>query len=1024
MPPISPTPHFCRPVGSRPALLTSCFSSRSVRSRLRSYSLASAFAGALLCSACGSGPGAAATGPGAANAAAQSAPTSPALPLDPRVLTGKLPNGFSYYLERHPSKEHRAQLVFVVKAGSQYEDEDQRGLAHFVEHMAFTATTHFAPLRLANFFAKSGMHFGPHQGARTLADRTEYPLSVPTEDPESLVTALDLVKDWATEIGFDPDLVKKERPVLLAEWDAVQSAGRQIAEQQRKILIEGSRAAEREVIGDKAILAGAPRERIMDFYRRWYRPERMALIVVGDIEPKDLEQSLRERFSSLTAVTPSAEKQSTDTDTDTPHAEAPPPSTAAPARRGPNAVVLTDPQLPVALVNVVFKTDMRPVRSEADYREQLSAMLSTLILSRRLDEISDHADAPFAGASSDFAPGAFGSLDLFQVTARTKPAEVQATLESLLLEIERVKRFGFEPAEIDATKAEYTHFLERMAAAEDAIPGMSIAAGLSNHFVVGNTVMSAQFQRELGTRILGEITPAALRSALLARLEASQELLLVSAPSHDGMPDRSTLLAALDTARAAPLEPYHEQAPRPLVSTPPTPGTIVKEETIAEIGVTVWKLSNGARVVLKPTDFKDDQILEQAVSFGGTARAEARDFPSARFAHDIVAASGVGDFDRQTLAKRLSGKTVQVVPWIEEQQEGIRGSAAPRDAETLFQLIYLYATAPREDAAAFEAYRGALRENVRQRDANPLQAFSDDIARKLWGDEPRRTAPSLASLDQMKLDVALRFYKDRFADLSDFVFVFVGKLDVPTLRPLAERYLASLPGKGAGQNGRKEKVHDLGLHRRKGISRVRLQQGPEGKGAVTFVYHGETAWSENAQNDLALLESYLGTRLREVLGERLTGAAPLYVGSSFERLPYDSYTFAISFECKPEDVEELHAAARGVIAELEKSGVDASHLEALKSARMKDLEEDQHDNEFWLERLTNKFKFGEDPRTLASAADLAQRITSDNVRLAARKFLRDDQYVDAILLPPSAANDRSGAVPSKASGAIGAARAR
>jgi zinc protease len=312
----------------------------------------------------------------------------------------------------------------------------------------------------------------------------------------------------------------------------------------------------------------------------------------------------------------------------------------------------------------------------------------------------------------------------------------------------------------------------------------------------------------------------------------------------------------------------------------------------------------------------------------------------------------------------------------------------------MFQLIHLFATAPRRDEKAFDAYRAALSERLRNRDLSPPEVFSDAIARKLWGDEPRRQLPTRAAVDQMKLDTALDFYRQRFSDLSDFTFVFVGKIDVVSFRALAERYLASLPG-----GGRKETSHDLGLHRKKGVLEVRVQQGQEDKASVTLIYHGEVKWSEEAHTDLVSLENYLTIRLREVLREELGGVYTPYVSSSFDRVPFDAYSLAIAFECKPADVPKLLQATHTTIAAIKKSGVADSYLEKLRSERTRDLEEVYRSNEFWLDRLVDKYKLGEDPRKILVLPQLTQRVTSENLRLAARQFLRDDQYLDARLTP-------------------------
>ncbi|MEY2935897.1 MAG: hypothetical protein RL033_6646, partial [Pseudomonadota bacterium] len=704
-----------------------------------------------------------------------------ALPLDPRVTSGRLKNGLSYFLQQHRTKDHRAHVVLMVKAGSVYEREDERGLAHFIEHMAFNGTQRYPKQTLVDFFERSGLQFGSHANAATSYDRTQYQLVVPTDDRQLVLGALNVLVDWASQITFDPAELESERQVLASEWTSSRGAGQRVGEQQRRILLAGSRFAEREVIGDKAVLATAPRERLVDFYQRWYRPERMAVIVVGDIDPSAMQLAIEERFGPLAPMGPAEAEPSFD----------------IPVQPGASASVIADPEAPSSVVDIVFKAPARAVRSEADFRAQLVSVMATLMLTQRLEEITDNPLAPFANAASGLSPSVLGRLDLLEVSATVKDRQVQKSLELLLDEVERARRFGFTVPELRRTKEQYLRFLDHAVAAQDTVELSALSGALANHFITGNAVTAADFQKKLGLRLLKAIDAAEVKGAAGNWFTASQELVLVSGATRDVLPEQAALLASVDAAQRRSLSPY--QAPAPpgaLLATAPTPGKIVKEEQLPEIGVTLWTLSNGARVVLKPTDFQRDQILEQSMSFGGNAREPASNFPSVRIAHEVVAVSGVGQLDRSQLERALNGKVVSAYPWIDEQTEGIRASAAPKDAETMFQLLHLLAGAPRRDEAAFEAYKGALREGLRNRDLSPVQVFSDAITRKLWGDQPRRLPPSLASVDQIKLDVALEFYRQRFADVSDFIFVFVGQIELDRFRALTERYLASLPGDG------------------------------------------------------------------------------------------------------------------------------------------------------------------------------------------------------------------------------------
>lgn len=904
---------------------------------------------------------------------------SPALPLDPKVTAGKLANGFSYYLQQHESKDKRAHLMLVVKAGSVYERDDERGLAHFIEHMAFNGTRRFEKETLVDFFEKSGLTFGSHANASTAYDRTQYMLSIPTDDPKLLGTALDVLEDWASALSFDPEEVQKERQVLLSEWTSSKGAGRRVGEQLRSILLDGSVFAKREVIGDEAVLNTAPPERLSAFYRRWYRPERMAVVVVGDIEPAAVQAAIGERFARIAPA---------------PGEAAAPPDPVVPIRQAPVSAVVADPETPAAVVSVLFKTPARPVATEADQRDQLTSVMAAVMLNRRLEVLSSTPAAPFTGASSGVAPSTFGCLDLVQVSARAKQGRVLQSLDAILEELERVRRHGFIEAEVERTKADLARGLERAIEAEATAEAPSIVQSLANQFVTGNVVTSAEHDARLGTRLIAEISRAELGVRAATWFQGSERLVIVSGAARDALPAPAELTAALAAAAEKPVAPFRDEAAQlPLLAEAPTPGQIVKEERIEEVGLSVWTLSNGARVVLKPTDFKDDQILMRAVSFGGNALASAAEFQSARFAPDIVMASGVGALDRQALGKALSGKVASAGPFIDENSEGIGGSASPKDAETLLQLVHLYASAPRRDPDAFAAFRDAVREALRNRDLSPEQSFSDAIQKALWGNQPRRLPPSPAAVDEIDLDRALAFYAKRLGDASDVSFVFVGDLDPAALRPLVERYLASLPG-----TGRKEKYKDLGLRPKQGITRVRLEEGKEDKASVVLLFHGASTWSEDAHTDLVSLESYLAIRLREVLREQMGGVYAPAVKASFERVPYDAYSLVIAFECKPADIEKLKRATRDVIGELGEKGVAPDVLTKLINQRTRGLEESYRTNEFWLERLAGKYLFAEDPRDILILHRLTQRITSENVKLAAGKFLRD-QYLEAELRP-------------------------
>jgi zinc protease len=934
----------------------------------------------------GSSPPANAPPPASApNSATTPAVPSPPLPLDPKVTAGSLPNGLSYFLQRQKPDDKRAYLVLVVKAGSVFEEDDQRGLAHFVEHMAFAGTQRFEKQALLDFFEKSGLVFGAHLNAFTSYDRTQYLLNVPTDDPLLLARALDVMADWSHAVTFDAVQLEKERQIMLSEWTSSRGGMRRLGEQHRQILLAGSRFAEREVIGDQKVLKEAPRQRIVDFYRRWYRPDRMAVVVVGDIDPKAVEGAVRERFGSVPPAPSDAPEV---------------PVFEVPLSARPVARVITDPEVPGTGVSVSFKTRAHPVATEADQRESYTSNMAAAMLTRRLDTLSQDPSAPFTGAGVSVAPDVFGCLHLVGAAARAKEGKVQQSLETLLVELERARRFGFEDTEIQRIKQQVARGLDSIVESEATAEPENVAKSLASSFVSGSVEVSAEYLKSFGTRLLADVTRDELNARVKAWGENAEELVVVSGPSGDAMPDAAALAATISSAEQKPLEPYRDAVTRePLLATLPTPGSVIQEEQVPEVGLSVWTLSNGARVVLRPTDFKKDEIIGRGLSFGGNGLVSDADFASARFATDVVAASGVGTLDLAMLRKVLAGKLVGARPWLAESDEGISYSASPRDIETMFQLIYAYITAPRRDEQAFEAFRAALREGLRNRDLSPDTLFGDSIARAVWGNHPRRLPPTLADVDAIQLDRALAIYRDRFSDVSDVSFVFVGDIDVATLRPLVERYLASLPGAEPGQKPRREKFKNLGLHRKKGVTRVRVHEGREDKASVTLTYHGESPWSDPAHTDLVSLQSFLEIRLREVLRDQMGDVYGVNVSSGFDRVPFDAWSLGISFTCKPADIDKLMTAIHGVLADVSKNGVAPTYIEKLVSQRTRDLELEYRSNGFWLNRLADTYERGDDPRQILILHELTRRVTSDNIRLAARKYLRDDQYIDAQLLP-------------------------
>lgn len=909
---------------------------------------------------------------------------SPALTLDPDVRTGVLDNGLTYYVLAHGKPENRVLLWLAVDAGSVLEEDDQRGLAHFVEHMAFNGTARFEKNTMIDFFERSGMDFGADVNAFTSFDETVYMLQVPTDDSKLLSTGYDVLEDWAGAVSFDPAEVDKERGVVIEEWRLGRGASQRVFDKQWPVFLAGSKYAERKPIGEKAILETAPVERLEAFYRDWYRPDNMAVIVVGDIDPAAAEQEIRARFGDLKNPANAPERI----------------NVPVPLLEETRIDVQTDKEMSMTQVSVAIKGPRSGFATENDYRDDLVEGMFHAMLRARLDEIRQRPDAPFAFSFS-FTSEMGRAVDVFRLFAGAKPGQADAAIEALLVEVERVRRHGFLETELERVKAEHLRDLEREVAEADKVDGNGYAFGLVNHFLEGRTMISPKADLELARKYLPTVTLDEVNRFAEVWTNRKDRVISASGPSRDKMPTDAALLAIADGIANKPVAPWEDAGTSgSLMAQAPKAGTIVDEQRVDEIGVRVWTLSNGARVVIKPTDFKNDEVLFEAFSPGGHSTASDAVFPSAEWADGIVRQSGVGEHDAVALGKLLTGKVVHVRPFIDELEEGMRGSASPQDLEALMQLVHLYFTAPRRDPRAFEAWKGQMNAFFRNRDLNPQTVFFDEFNRAFNGDHPRRQPPTAKRVEAVDHAKALAFYEERFADASDFTFVFVGNVDEARLRGLATTYLASLPS-----GDRKDRWRDVKVRPPKGVEKVRVSKGQDPKSFVMLAFHGDTKWSPEAEEDIAMLAEVLGIRLREILREDMSGVYGVFTNGSIERRPKQRYQYFVGFGCSPENADKLTKAVFDLVETVKQKGVDQETLDKVKEQYRRGLETSKKENQFWVRELAEHYRYGTDPRKILELDEVIERVSSTNVQKAARKYL-GKRYVDALLMPePGAAKD-------------------
>ena len=903
------------------------------------------------------------------------------IPLDTAVRTGTLPNGLRYYIRRNTRPEKRLELRLVINAGSVLEDDDQKGLAHFTEHMLFNGTRRFAKNDIVSYLESIGVRFGADLNAYTGFDETVYILPVPTDKPGLVERSFDVLEDWAGGALFDSTEVVKERGVVLEEWRGGLGAGARIRDKQFPVLFQGSRYAVRLPIGDTTVLKSVNPAPTRRFYRDWYRPNLMAVVAVGDYDPDRLETLIKERFSRLT--NPATPRQRM--------------LASVPGHDSTLVTIVTDPEEQVSSIQVIYKHPPAPLAKQSDYRMMLARRLYNQMLNSRLTEITRQPDAPFAFASSSY--GAFvRSTDVYFLSATVKDGGIQRGLEAILREARRVDQHGFLPAELERAKASQLRSLESAFQERDKSESGNFAAEYINHFLTAEPTPGIAWEFETARRVLPTVTLEDVNSLGRQWITEVNRVVAVSAPTgpNASVPTAGELLNTFRKVDAETVTAWAESvSDAPLVATAPARGRVVEEKKVPELNMTDWKLSNGIRVLVKPTDFKADEVMIQAWSPGGTSLVSDADYVDASLASITVPRGGVASFNAIELGKKLAGKRAGVNFAIGNLTETITAGGSPRDMETILQLIYLKATDPRRDEAAFNALRAQFVPLLANRDKDPAQVFQDTVVLTMQQNHPRAQPLTAAVLQGSKYDRQFALYKERFADLSDFTFVIVGSVNVDSLKPLVEQWLGALPG-----SGRKEMWKDVGLKSPTTVVEKTVRKGVEPKAQTLVLFTGETTFDPASRYAMRSLGDLLEMKLLENLREALGGTYSVSARGSLSKYPTPEYQFAIEFGSAPDKADLLWKTVQAVIDTVTKNGATAAELQKVREQQTRTQEVSLKENNYWVGNIAARTENGEDPRGLVTyTKDFIEKLTSEQIRDAARRYLNMSRYARFVLLP-------------------------
>ena len=908
-------------------------------------------------------------------------PAAP-LPMDPDVIYGKLDNGLTYYIRENREPKERAEFYLVCNVGALSEDEDQNGLAHFCEHMAFNGTKNFDKKAIINYLQSIGMKFGPEINAFTSSDETNYMLQkVPTANQKNVDTALLILYDWASNISFENEEIDAERGVIHEEWRTGRSAMFRMMREANKVIYKDSKYAVHDVIGDINIIDNFDYNVIKRFYADWYRPDLQAIVAVGDFNGKEMEKHIRDLFSTIPI------KENPRTREYFP----------VPDHQETLITVQKDKEAQYPIVQVYYKHAPNNERDMNYYRNQYKQNLFNTMLNARLQELILSENPPFVYGYS-FYTGLTRTKDSFISFAVGNNNELDNALHALLVENKRVKQYGFTQTELERAKTDLKRDIEKQFAEKDKMESDRFVWQYYSHFLEQEPTPGIAFDYAFTDVVLPGITLEEVNAQAKEWITDNNMVISLMAPDNPDIkvPDETeirNIIAAVDQENI--MAYVDKVTDKPLMGVEPVPAPVAKKGKNKTLGTTEWTFDNGVKVVMKTTDFKDDEILMSAFSYGGSSLYKTEDLISAEFTTYVVEESGLGDFDKTALTKKLSGKMVNISPYIWGESEGFSGSCSVQDLETMLQLLNLYFTAPRTDDVAFNAMTKRMKAVFDNRSLEPESALQDSVQVLMANHNPRVRPMNSALIDEASLKKMRSIYKTRFGDPGGFTFYFIGNIDLAAAKPLMEKYLGGLP-----KVSREESWVDNSVRPPAGkVTREIKREMKVPKGTVNINYSGTFDFDDfQSRLNLSSLCDILDVRYVETIREEQSGTYGAAVYESMEKYPYEGYTVTITFDCDPQNVDKLKAIVYEEIEKLKTEGPTDKDLHGVKENKIKVHQENLRQNNYWLSLMKNKDYYQSDPDVYLQYDEYVNKMTRESMKASAQQFFGEN-IVEVVLLP-------------------------
>ena len=905
------------------------------------------------------------------------------IPTDPNVKVGKLENGLTYYIRNNGKPEDKVELRLAVNAGSILENERQLGLAHFMEHMNFNGTKNFQKNDLVDYLQSIGVKFGADLNAYTSFDETVYILPIPSDDPEKLEKGFQIIEDWAHNTTLSEEAIDGERGVVLEELRLRLGADQRMQRVTLPKIMYGSKYADRLPIGTKENLENFSYEDVRSFYREWYRPDLMAVVAVGDLDVATLEKKIKDHFGKIPKAKNPTKRQTFD----------------LPNHEETFIAIASDKEAAFSRVQVMYKDkeESNPITTIGNFRDELVRSLFSTLINNRLGELRNSANPPFIFGFS-FYGGTFArNKKAYQSIAQTSPEGQLAGLRAVLEENERVQRYGFQEGELERAKKSFIARLERAYNDRDKLESERIVGQYVSNYLSQEPIPGVEWEYNTTKRVLPTIDLEEVGSLINAFIHDDNRVIVLTGPEKKGLEQvtEAEVAALLEEVKKADIQPYNDGTVRTsLIEKTPTAGTITNTESNTQLGTTTITLSNGAKVTYKKTDFKNDEILFRAYSLGGLSLYSDEELKATVFANGGLSQAGIGGLDLTEMGKFMSGKIVRVNPSIGGITENFRGSAAPKDFETLFQMVHLYFTDLNKDDEAYQSFITKQKSFLGNLMANPNFFFRDKVqTERNKGNSRYLGFPTPETMDAADYDLAYKKYQERFADAGDFHFYFVGNVDEGQLKSFAQTYLASLPSKGSNETF---KIDDF--RTKDAYQRFEVKRGTDPKSLVNISWREEIKYNTKKALAIDALGEVLSIKLIEKLREEEGGVYTGRANGNLSKLPYGDMNFTISFPCGPENVDKLIDAALAEVETIKKKGVTPEDLAKVKEAYLVERKEAVKTNDFWISSLLNADQRGEDPTKVLAYEDAVNKLTAKEIQKVAKQFL-DKNYFLSILLP-------------------------